>query len=48
MARRELAAMPGLAGELGYKALLMTSELVAVYVGQVEQTPLARCASRSA
>jgi len=41
MARRELAAMPGLAGDLGYKALLMTSELIAVYVGQVEPTPQA-------
>jgi hypothetical protein len=41
MARRELAAMPGLAGDLGYKALLMTSELIAVYVGQFEPTPLA-------
>jgi hypothetical protein len=41
MARRELAAMPGLAGELGYKALLMTSELVAVYVGQFEPAPQA-------
>jgi hypothetical protein len=39
MARRELAAMPGLAGELGYKALLMTSELIAVYVGQFEPLP---------
>ncbi|MEY2442605.1 MAG: Histidine kinaselike ATPase domain [bacterium] len=39
MARRELAAMPGLAGELGYKALLMTSELIAVYVGQIEPLP---------
>jgi len=37
MARRELAAIPGLAGELGYKALLMTSELIAVYVA--EATP---------
>jgi hypothetical protein len=34
MARRELAAMPGIAGELAYKALLMTSELIAVYVAQ--------------
>jgi hypothetical protein len=41
MARRELAAMPGLAGELGYKALLMASELIAVYVGQFETAPQA-------
>jgi hypothetical protein len=39
MARRELAAIPGLAGDLGYKALLMTSELVAVYVSQSEPAP---------
>jgi hypothetical protein len=36
MARRELAATPGIAGELGYKALLMASELIAVYVQDVE------------
>ena len=39
MARRELAAMPGLGGDLGYKALLMTSELIAVYVAQSEPAP---------
>lgn len=37
MARRELAAIPGIAGELAYKALLMASELIAVYVA--EATP---------
>jgi hypothetical protein len=41
LARRELAAMPGISGELGYKALLMTSELIAVYVQDVEPDPLA-------
>jgi len=39
LARRELAAMPGVAGDLGYKALLMTSELIAVYVADVEPSP---------
>jgi hypothetical protein len=39
MARRELAAIPGIAGQPAYKALLMTSELIAVYVAQSEPTP---------
>jgi len=39
LARRELAATPGVAGELGYKALLMTSELIAVYVADLEPDP---------
>lgn len=39
VARRELAATPGIAGELGYKALLMTSELIAVFVADVEPRP---------
>ena len=39
LARRELAATPGFAGELAYKALLMTSELIAVYVQDVEPRP---------
>lgn len=39
MARRELAAMPGIGGDLAYKALLMTSELIAVYVAQFEPAP---------
>jgi hypothetical protein len=34
VARRELAATPGLAGELGYRALLLASELIAVFVEQ--------------
>ena len=36
MARRELASTPGIAGELGYKALLMASEIIAVYVQDIE------------
>jgi len=36
MARRELASTPGIAGELGYKALLMASELIAVFVQDAE------------
>lgn len=42
IARRELAATPGIAGELGYKALLMTSELIAVYVQSLEPDPRRR------
>ena len=44
LARRELAATPGIAGELGYKALLMTSELIAVYVQAVDPDPRLRLA----
>jgi anti-sigma regulatory factor (Ser/Thr protein kinase) len=44
IARRELAATPGITGELGYKALLMTSELIAVYVQAVEPDPRLRLA----
>ena len=39
MARRELAATPGIAGDLGYKVLLMASELIAVFVADVEPRP---------
>lgn len=39
MARRELATTPGIAGDIAYKALLMTSELIAVYVEHVEPEP---------
>jgi hypothetical protein len=39
MARRELAATPGLSGELGYKVLLLCSELIAVFVTGVEPRP---------
>lgn len=39
LARRELAATPGFAGDLAYKGLLMTSELIAVYVQEVEPRP---------
>lgn len=42
IARRELASTPGIAGELGYKALLMASELIAVYVQNVEPDPRRR------
>jgi hypothetical protein len=35
MARRELAATAGIAGDVAYKALLMTSELIAVYVADI-------------
>jgi hypothetical protein len=42
LARRELAATPGCAGELGYKALLMASELIAVYVADLEPDPRRR------
>ena len=44
MARRELAATPGIAGELGYKALLLASELIAVYVQDLEPDPRLRLA----
>lgn len=37
MARRELAATPGLAGELGYRVLLLSSELIAVFVADEPQ-----------
>ena len=39
IARRELAATPGLAGELGYRVLLLASELIAVFVADVEPRP---------
>ena len=39
IARRELAATPGIAGELGYKVLLMASELIAVFVADMEPRP---------
>jgi anti-sigma regulatory factor (Ser/Thr protein kinase) len=42
LARRELAATSGIAGDLGYRALLMTSELIAVYVQGTDPTPGAR------
>ncbi|HEX8158709.1 MAG TPA: ATP-binding protein [Solirubrobacteraceae bacterium] len=42
MARRELAATPGIGGKLGYKALLMASELIAVYVQNVEPDGVAK------
>jgi len=39
IARRELATTPGIAGDIAYKALLMTSELIAVYVEEVVPVP---------
>jgi hypothetical protein len=39
MARRELAATPGIGGDLGYKVLLMASELIAVFVADMEPRP---------
>lgn len=39
IARRELAATPGIAGELGYRVLLMASELIAVFVAAMEPRP---------
>ena len=45
LARREIAATPGLAGELGYKALLMASELISVYVQGMPRTTATTCAS---
>jgi len=39
IARRELAATPGLSGELGYRVLLLSSELIAVFVTGVEPRP---------
>jgi hypothetical protein len=44
LARRELAATPGITGEVGYKALLMASELIAVYVQAFEPDPRLRLA----
>ncbi len=42
LARRELAATAGVAGDVGYKALLMTSELISVYVQDLEPDPTRR------
>ncbi len=39
VARRELAATPGLGGEIGYKVLLLSSELIAVFVASAEPRP---------
>lgn len=39
VARRELAATPGLAGELGYRVLLLSSELIAAFVTDAEPRP---------
>ena len=39
LARRELACTPGIAGDVAYKALLMTSELIAVYIEDLVPEP---------
>ena len=39
IARREIAATPGLAGELGYKVLLLSSEVISVVVAGAEGRP---------
>ena len=39
IARRELAATPGIGGDLGYRVLLMASELIAVFVADAEPRP---------
>jgi len=39
LARRELSTVPGITGEVGYKVLLMTSELIAIYVEDGEPDP---------
>jgi anti-sigma regulatory factor (Ser/Thr protein kinase) len=46
LARRELSATPGIAAEIGYKVLLLTSELIAVYVdgGESDPTTIVRVA----
>lgn len=41
LARRELSTTPGISAELGYKALLLTSELIAVYLDGSEPDPAA-------
>nr|MBA3749009.1 hypothetical protein [Solirubrobacterales bacterium] len=42
LARRELASTPGIVGDIAYKALLMTSELIAVYLADIVPDPAAR------
>jgi hypothetical protein len=42
LARRELASTPGIVGDIAYKALLMTSELIAVYTADIVPDPAAR------
>jgi len=39
MARRELASTPGIIGDVAYKALLMTSELIAVFIEDLVPEP---------
>lgn len=42
LARRELTGIPGVAGELGYKVLLLASELIASSVQELEPDPARR------
>jgi Histidine kinase-like ATPase domain len=39
LARRELSVIPGITGEMGYKVLLLASELIAVYVESDQREP---------
>lgn len=39
IARRELASTPGIVGDVAYKTLLMTSELIAIYIESVAPEP---------
>ncbi len=39
LARRELTAMPGISGEVGYKALLLVSELIGACLQEIEPGP---------
>ena len=39
LARRELTAIPGVAGELGYKVLLLASELISSVVQDADPDP---------
>jgi hypothetical protein len=41
LARRELTTTPGIAGEVGYKALLLASELISSCVQDIEPGPQA-------
>lgn len=39
LARRELSVIPGVTGELGYNVLLLTTELLSVYLDDAELDP---------
>ncbi len=47
LARRELSVIPGVTGELGYKVLLLTTELLSVYIDDVEHGATVRLAVTS-